>query len=301
MKPTTIWPTYNSSFQKFRIDDIRFIIQNDIYIGRLQYAVNSKSTYLRGLDPIYTYRQDLRILTDEVFEANQKLVAMRRKVPRGSKASPHLFSGLLRCPKCGDRMLGKRQVRERSSGTVVEYGYQCNRYNKSGPNACAGYIVYERHVIPVILPMFVELLQRKLREHLQNTSTINPLYTHMAGEIKAELTKVDQGIKNLIEAVKQGAFSIEQIKAENAELQGTKRRLEKRLRDLGDSTGIAGEVSAVMDLFDQDLEMVLSKLMEDRLRFNTLLGVFFAELVIEVDRPYSRIRCVCQSIGARPA
>ena len=271
--------------REWRIDDIRFLVKNDLYVGRLQYAVNARSAYLRGLDPIYTYREDLRILPDEIFERNQKIVAMRQRIPRQSKASPHLFSGILRCPKCGDRMLGKRQVRERRSGPVVEYSYQCNRYNKSGPSACAGFILYERHVIELVRPIFVELLQQKLREHLQKTTTVNPLYTQMAGEIKAELAKIDQGLKNLLEAVKQGALSMEQVKAENAELQDAKRRLEKRLRDLGDSTRIAGEVSAVLDLFDQDLEVVLTKLMEDRLRFNTLIRIFFAALVIEVDRP----------------
>jgi len=265
--------------------NIRFIIQNDIYVGWLQYAVNSKSAYLRGLDPIYTYRQELRILKDEVFERNQKLVAMRRRIQRGSKASPHLFSGIMRCPKCGDRMLGKRQQRERSSGPILEYSYQCNRYNKSGPSACAGYILYERHIIPTVLPIFVELLQDKLRRHLQNTSAVSPLQTQMSGEIKAELAKTEQGIKNLLEAVKQGALSMEQVKVENADLQETKRRLEKRLRDLGDSTRVADEVSAILELFDQDLEIVLTKLMEDRLRFNTLIRVFFAELVIKVDSP----------------
>ena len=49
----------------------------------------------------------------------------------------------------------------------------------------------------------------------------------MSGEIKAELAKIEQGLKNLLEAVKQGALSMEQVKLENADLQETKWRLEK--------------------------------------------------------------------------
>ena len=40
--------------------------------------------------------------------------------------------------------------------------------------------------------------------------------------IKAELTKVNQSMKNLLEAVKEGALSIGQIKQENVELQESK-------------------------------------------------------------------------------
>ncbi len=77
---------YNNLRQKYgthrawRDADITNIIKNDLYVGRLQYAVNSRSTYLRGLDPIYIYRQDLRILPDEVFERNQQIAAQRRRI-----------------------------------------------------------------------------------------------------------------------------------------------------------------------------------------------------------------------------
>jgi hypothetical protein len=88
-----------------------------------------------------------------------------------------------------------------------------------------------------------------------------------------------------VEAVKLGALRLEQVKGENAELQDSKRRLEKRLNDLGDVTRIADEVAAILDSFDNDIEGVLLELMRDRLRFNTLMRVFFAELVLEIDSP----------------
>lgn len=285
IKQLKLQEKYGATHRPWRIDDIRRVIQNDLYVGRLQYAVNSKSTYLRGLEPVFTYRQELRILPDDVFERNQKIAAQRQAIHPRSKASPHIFSGILRCPLCGARMIAKRQVRNRTSGPVIEYSYHCDTYSKSGPSACPGYLLHEKAITPAILSVFADVLQKNIREHLQNTSAKNPLNEQIEGEIRAELAKINRAIKNLVEAVKEGALSMEQVKEENAELQDAKRRLEKRVNDLGDVSRIADQISEVLDSFEEDLEAMLYKLMADRLRFNTFIRVFFAELVLEVDRP----------------
>ncbi len=276
---------YKTDHRPWTDADIRSIILNDLYIGRLQYAVETKSPYLRGLEPVFIYRQELRILSDEVFERNQRVAAMRRRIPSRSKASPHLFSGILRCPLCGDRMLGKRQVRQRSSGEVVEYSYHCARYSASGPSACRGYLLNEREVVSLVIPILTELLQVSLRSHLKQVSTVNPLNTQAEGEIRAELATVDKGMKNLLEAVKNGALRLEQVKEENAELQETKRRLEKRLGDLQNLSRVADEIAGILDSLDHDFDRVLGEFQQDRLRFNSLIRIFFSALVIQVNRP----------------
>ncbi len=276
---------YGSTHRPWTDADIRSIINNDLYVGRMQYAVNSRSPYLRGLEPIYTYREDLRILTDDVFERNQHVAAMRRRIPIQSKVSPHLFSGIMRCPLCGGVMAGRKLAEKRKTKTVERFGYTCSRYNRSGPRACPGYWMNEREVVNAVLPILTELIQTNLRDHLMKSSSANPLQAQMEGEIKAELAKVNQSMKNLIEAVKQGALSMEQVKEENAELHESKRRLEKRVNDLKDSSRISGEISVILEAFDQNLGAVLAELMPNRLRFNSFIRIFFSSLVVEVDRP----------------
>jgi hypothetical protein len=251
----------------------------------MQYAVKSKSPYLRGLDPIYTYRQDLRILPDEVYERNQQIVNVRKRMHSHTQTSPHLFSGLLRCPLCDAVMSGKRELRILKSKQVERFSYSCSQYNHTGPHGCAGYWVNEREVINGVLPVFVELLQKNLREHLEAASATNTLHTQIEGEAKAELAQVNLSMKNLLDAVKAGALSMEQIKEDNLELQEAKRRLEKRLNDLNESTRIQREVAAVLKVFDSDLNQVMTDLMNNRLGFNTFLRLFFSKLQVEVDRP----------------
>lgn len=285
MKYAHLRKKYNATHRPWRDADIKNIINNDLYVGRLQYAVKARSSFLRGLEPVYIQRQELRILPDEVFERNQKLVELRRRIHPHSQSSPHLFSGLLRCPHCGAVMSGKRQVSKQKTKEVEKLSYSCSRYQQSGPQACKGFWVNEREVINAVLPVLLELIQKNMREHLESASVTDPLHIKMEGELKAELAKINLSMKNLLEAVKQGALSMEQIKEENTELQETKRRLEKRLNDLKDSTRIGDELAAVLQVFDHNLEEVINDLMQNRLRFNTFVRLFFSNIVIHVDRP----------------
>lgn len=69
------------------ISDIRNYSKQNTFI---EIFCESDQPYLRGLDPIYTYRADLRILNDKVFESKQKLMEVRPRIhpiPRGHRIS----------------------------------------------------------------------------------------------------------------------------------------------------------------------------------------------------------------------
>ncbi len=275
---------YKSDHRRWRDADIKYIVINDIYIGRQQYAVNSKSPYLRGLDPVYTQREDLRIISDEVFERNQEIIAMRKRVHSRSKRYPHLFSGIMRCPLCGHVMVGRKQFQKMKSFVKERFSYTCSRYNWSGTVECRGYWVNERDVLAVIVPVLQEFFGKSLREHLQHVAAADPLHVQMEGEIKTELVALDQRMKNLLEAVQVGALNMAQIREQNTELQDAKHRLEKRLRDVRDLTRVGKELELVLNGFDRNFDSVLASLLADRLRFNTFIRVFFREITVTTDR-----------------
>jgi len=275
---------YKSDHRLWRDADIKYIIVNDIYIGRQQYAVNSKSPYLRGLDPVYTQREDLRIISDEVFERNQQIVAMRRKVHDHTKRYPHLFSSILRCPLCGNVMAGRKQFQQMKSFMKERFSYTCSRYNWSGTEECKGYWINERDVLGAVMPVLHEFFGKSLREHLTQAAAADPLHVQMESEIKTELATIDQRMKNLLEAVQVGALGMAQIREQKAELQEAKRRLEKRLVNVRDLTRVGKELEIVLNAFDQNFDAVLADLLTNRLRFNTFIRVFFEEITIEVER-----------------
>ncbi|MFN8472827.1 MAG: recombinase family protein [Anaerolineae bacterium] len=284
MKRASTRAAHGTDRRAWSHSDVRAIITNDLYVGRLHYAVHVKSAYLRGLDPVYTYRDDLRILPDDVWERNQRIAEMRRRVSPRTKASPHLYSGILLCPHCGAVMTGKNQRRPtRPQGGY--YTYHCRAYARFGPRVCPGYFIPERCVTEVILPTLTELVQVNLRDYVSQAATSNPLTVALEGEVKAELARVNHAIKNLVEAVKAGALSLDLVREENAQLHESKERLQRRLADLTDTTRVSKDLQAILQVFDNNLDQVLTDLMQDRLRFNTFVRLFFASLTIEVDPP----------------
>lgn len=271
---------YNNTHRPWRDADVRNVIQNDLYIGRMQYNVERRSAFLRDLEPVYSYRQDLRILSDEVFERNQEIAARRRNVNMRTKRFPHLFSGIMRCLHCGDVMAG-HALTEGVKNKKTRFSYNCARYNRSGD--CAGYWINERDILTVVLPVLTELIQNNLRDLLIIAAAADPLHTQLEGEIKAELAKNNLNMKNLLEAVKQGALSMDQIKEQNAELQETKRRLEKRLETVRNVSRVSKELAAIVETFDKNIDSALENFLHDRLRFNIFVRLFFSELTVEID------------------
>lgn len=82
----------------FNTSRIRYILSNPVYIGKLQYSLNSKD-----LDGIVN-GQHLPIISDEMYEAVQnKLSKTRSHYPKNYKRTKtdYYFKGLVRCSNCG--------------------------------------------------------------------------------------------------------------------------------------------------------------------------------------------------------
>ncbi len=281
IKYKNIREKYNSTHRPWRDADIRNVIQNALYVGRMHYNVNRRSSFLRDLEPVYSYRQDLRILSDEIFERNQEIAARRRNVNMRTKRFPHLFSGIMRCPHCGDVMAG-HALTQGVKKKKTRFSYNCARYSRSGE--CEGYWINERDILTVVLPVLTELIQKNLRDLLVNAAAADPLHTQLEGEIKAELAKNNLNMKNLLDAVKAGALSMEQIKEQNGELQDAKRRLEKHLETVRNVSRVSKELAALIETFDRNFDGALAEFVSDRFRFNMFIRLFFSELTVEIDR-----------------
>ena len=276
----------------WHIGDLQCIIRNDLLIGRMQFAVNARSPYLRGLDPIILHREDLRILPDDIFYTNQHLAEVRRVTAPRTKGHPHLFSGVLRCPHCPGNLIAhqRRTPATATHGRQLIQFYQCRTRVVSGPAICPGYELPQHVALTVVLPILTELIQTNLRDHVLAVSQRDPNQDNAIGQISAELAKIDIATKNLIEAVKAGALPLDHVRAENAELQASRERLNARLAALSQRTAMTDNIRAILDIFDHDLATVLQDLTNDPLRFNTLVRLFFSWLTIKAESPGRRWR-----------
>ncbi len=182
-------------------------------------------------------------------------------------------------------MAGRKQVQQMKSFVKERFSYTCSRYNWSGTVECPGYWINERDVLAAVVPVLQEFFGVNVREHLARAAAADPLPVQIESEIKTELVSIDQRMRNLLEAVQQGALNMSQIRDQNQELQEARRRLEKRLDNVRDLSRVGKELKTVLDAFDRNFDTVLADLLSDRLRFNTFIRVFFQDITVEIDRP----------------
>jgi len=265
--------------------DVRNIIKNRLYIGVVTYNENARSPYLRGLPPVYFYREDLRIVDQETWERNQRIAETRRQIPPRSKASKFAFSGLLRCPKCNGRMCGRGVWHNpKDKPGYVYKQYVCNAYNKSGTVVCEGSTVTDSVACKIILPILVELVQKNLRSHLDDVAgrggkTI--LEEEEAGRIKAKILDIDRQVENLMRYAREGAITAEQLGQENFALILEKQRLEQNLKNLEKRRTTKQEIQTIMAAFDTDFPQVLAELAQKNpVAFNAFIRLFFEEITL---------------------
>lgn len=97
---------------------VHYVLQNKIYIGtmRYNYRVN-KEQYFEIENVVEP------IIKLEDFETTQKMLAQRSKHHPRRATSPYVFSGMLRCARCGGAMNGKQSGSPRSIN--LSYNYYC--------------------------------------------------------------------------------------------------------------------------------------------------------------------------------
>ncbi|MCM3571383.1 recombinase family protein [Neobacillus mesonae] len=117
----------------FGVSTISRMLENPIYIGRKRYQ-----SYRGKKGDTQPYKEELRIIGDELFEKAQAIKKQRREAFRNDKkkgvpgSGKLMFSGLAFCEVCGTRLSGNYNYRETPKkgkpGEVykrVEYRYRC--------------------------------------------------------------------------------------------------------------------------------------------------------------------------------
>jgi site-specific DNA recombinase len=104
----------------FNDNSIKYILTNPIYIGtiRYNYRVNNEQYFeVENAAPA--------IITKEEFDRVQAIVNKRKTHHPRRATSPFIFSGVLTCARCGNKMIGKWSISKRGDETHKIYSYIC--------------------------------------------------------------------------------------------------------------------------------------------------------------------------------
>ncbi len=220
------------------------ILNNQLYIGKI---IWNRSEWKKDPDTgkrkrferpenewVITEDESLRIISDKLWQQAkqrqaEKLAASRKqqtthgnKMARSTGASPkYLFSSLLKCGVCGKSYAMKNQ-----------HSYGCASYTNGGKHACGNKLLLNRELAE-------ELLLKEIKAELSQKDRIKRIaakvdkLVHAAktknkpnkNKLKAEHTKIEQEIANIMTAIKAGIITestkteLEKAEAEKASLQ----------------------------------------------------------------------------------
>jgi hypothetical protein len=194
----------NNKYKRaFRYNGIMAALKNEMLCGSYKGNPNYCPAYI----------------TREMFDRLQEII---KRNPRSS-ASEHtyLFSGLIRCPECGNRLTGAMQTRKTNSKTYRYYAYRCNN-NRMNKICTFNKVVFENRFESLMLDSiehrFAEQRDRELelRDNKKRVSKYN------VPELQAELDRLNYSwqkgrIKNVEEYDRKYDALIAQIEAAHAE------------------------------------------------------------------------------------
>ncbi len=247
--------------------DIREILSPDgnaeLYAGFVTWGTESRSRYTRGIDPIIVHRPELQIISIEQLNGTRRLLSERASIPPRSVGSRYVFSGVLRCARCGGAMSGKLAKQPRSGVQVRKY--VCRRYQGAGKAGGEGQSLQESTVRPVVVEFLRQLFETRLRlgdylEDAAHTLDGGPTEDQLRREVEADLHEVDTAMGRLVDAIANGVIAASQAKEKNMELLERKERLQRRLGSMRERAGLRTEMAEAFALVGRDVGGLLNDL-----------------------------------------
>ncbi len=253
---------------------IRFMLKNERYIGRSVWkkrmwvtdpATGARTYRMRGQDEwISTEQPSLAIVPQDLWERVQARFAERKGAKgraRGTGATGHLLTGLLRCGECGStmRVVG---VKRKAGRAYANFG--CSANHGKGAAICAnGLAISERKLNRAVIDELRKLLASKeiqarfIDGFTRGLRNKNPADDRERAALEAEVKTQEARVRNITAAIARSGFSEalgEQLAAEEETLRSLRQRLAAR-NPAGDRTAPVPDPDAVASFLEKVLEI----------------------------------------------
>lgn len=238
------------------------IIKDHLYTGTVVWGKTTRDV-TRKAEEFHHHFPELQIVTFESFNQANAIKAERKRVPSKSQGSPYIFSGLVRCPKCGGKTVGKRQWHQEYDYQETRR-YQCRAYHINGRIACSGWSAYEQTVKKAVVAFLADLLDNKLqwRSHLEEAA--QELQRDTAGDrvqkLQANIAQANHDLTKVQEGYIQGIFTSEESRQRSMEARERAEKAEQALDGLSEAVDVKNELTAAMAVLDMPMEQFLEEL-----------------------------------------
>jgi len=224
---------------------IRFMLKNERYIGRSVWkkrmwvtdpATGARTYRLRGEDEWVTTEQPhLAIITKDLWERVHARFADRKGAKgraRGTGATGHLLTGLLRCGECGSTM---RVVSLKRKAGRAYANFGCSAHHGKGAAICGnGLVISERKLNRAVIDELRKLLASKeiqarfVDGFTKRLRHKDPHDDRERAALEAEVKAQESRVRNVTAAIARSGFSealAEQLGLEEETLRSLRQRL----------------------------------------------------------------------------
>lgn len=174
-------------------------------------------------------------ITKEMFD---KIQAIIKRNPRtGENEHAYIFTGLIKCPECGNRLVGTLQLNKKNGKVYRYYSYRC--YNNRTNKICSfNKAIFEITLENKILDNIETIIENQEINSIEIKAKSEKVSKYNLPELQAELDRLNYSwqkgrIKNVEEYDKKYDSLIAKIDAANAERTEVNKEIDyERLRSI---------------------------------------------------------------------
>lgn len=189
---------------KWRSDRVYKILTNSIYIGIFEYG-----KYKRKLQDILRVKDYCEPIIDEItWNATRNVLVKNKHSNYGEYI--HLFSGLVKCPICGEIMSSSESFKYPNGKLKVYYHLRCKNHNCSGMG-----LHYNTEKIEAKLKRILEELTIFMLSMDNEIITCNSTKSNDVKEIEKAIEKLKVQEKRLVDLYLSSTLDVETINHKN--------------------------------------------------------------------------------------
>lgn len=183
--------------QEIMEDAISYVMLNHSISGALVYVKNKHNAQIGYKALLNTFKNEMicgsyrgnpnycpPYITREMFDKLQTIIARNPRTSQNEHS--YIFSGLIPCPLCGNRLKGSFNI---SNGRRY-YGYRCDKSNRD-KDCKFRTIVFENTIEKLMLAGVEEFLEKKEIKNVEISKKEQKVSKHNVKELQAELDRLN--------------------------------------------------------------------------------------------------------------
>ncbi len=232
----------------FSVAQIRDILTNPVYIGKVRYDVrrnwNEKRRHNINPNPIITEGIHLPIIDIKLWNQVQSIMKQKSGKPSRIYDGEYPLTGILRCPECGAGMVISRTTNTLKDGSKKRIAYYaCGAWKNKGTAVChsnsiqvekANAFVYHQLEKVFTNEKFLKMILEKVNEESRRQTAQAEKEWESA---EKELQQYENRRKKVFEAYEDGLLTVEEFLKRKTEIAGERKKCQKKLEELAELAG----------------------------------------------------------------